>query len=232
MKALGDAMADATGYTSQYGFELYDTSGTTDDYTYAAQGGYAYTIEIGPQGGQFHMPYETGVVDQWTGTPGTPSEGKGLREALLLAGRERRRPRASRGPHRQGEAGHGPADPQGLPDRDQRALRLRAGLPELLGRRHAARLRRLARPARLRRQAREHDDGAGERQVQLGRAALDAAVRRRAGRGRRPSSRPASRRRSPRRPTRPTPLPSDVDSEAFAEREFSSTGTRTRSRST
>ncbi len=85
LKALGDAMADATGYTSQYGFELYDTSGTTDDYTYAAQGGYAYTIEIGPAGGQFHMPYQTGVVNQWTGTPGTPSEGKGLREALLLA---------------------------------------------------------------------------------------------------------------------------------------------------
>ncbi len=85
LKSLGDAMADAAGYTSQYGFELYDTSGTTDDYTYAAQGGYAYTIEIGPQGGAFHMPYETGVVQQWTGTPGTPSEGKGLREALLLA---------------------------------------------------------------------------------------------------------------------------------------------------
>jgi hypothetical protein len=85
MKALGDAMANATGYTSQYGWQLYDTSGTTEDYTYAAQGGYAYTIEIGPQGGQFHMPYQVGVVDQWTGVPGTPSEGKGMREALLLA---------------------------------------------------------------------------------------------------------------------------------------------------
>jgi hypothetical protein len=85
MKELGDAMADATGYTSQFGWELYDTSGTTEDYTYAAQGGYAYTIEIGPQGGQFHMPYQVGVVNQWTGQPGTPSEGKGMREALLLA---------------------------------------------------------------------------------------------------------------------------------------------------
>ena len=85
MKELGDAMARATGYKSQFGWELYDTSGTTEDYTYAAQGGYAYTIEIGPKGGQFHMPYQVGVVDQWTGTPGTPSEGKGMREALLLA---------------------------------------------------------------------------------------------------------------------------------------------------
>jgi hypothetical protein len=92
MKVLGDAMADATGYTSQYGWELYDTSGTTEDYTYAAQGGYAYTIEIGPQGGQFHMPYQTGVVDEWTGKPGTPSEGKGMREALLLAARNAANP--------------------------------------------------------------------------------------------------------------------------------------------
>ena len=84
MKEIGDAMAAATGYTSQYSFELYDTSGTTDDYTYAAQGGYAYTIEIGPKNGQFHMPYQTGVVDEWTGKPGTPAAGKGLREALLL----------------------------------------------------------------------------------------------------------------------------------------------------
>ncbi|MDX6650805.1 MAG: hypothetical protein QOJ97_2756, partial [Solirubrobacteraceae bacterium] len=30
LKALGDQMADATGYTSQYGWELYDTSGTTE----------------------------------------------------------------------------------------------------------------------------------------------------------------------------------------------------------
>lgn len=85
MKALGDAMGAAAGYESQYGFQLYDTSGTTDDYTYAAQGSYSYTIEIGPAGGDFHMPYQTGVVDEWTGKPGTPTEGKGLREALLLA---------------------------------------------------------------------------------------------------------------------------------------------------
>jgi Zinc carboxypeptidase len=84
LKRLGDAMAAATGYVSQYSFELYDTSGTTDDYTYASQGGYAYTIEMGPSGGQFHMPYQTGVVDEWRGKPGTPAAGKGLREALLL----------------------------------------------------------------------------------------------------------------------------------------------------
>ena len=38
MKELGDAMADATGYRSQYGWQLYDTSGTTEDWNYAAAG--------------------------------------------------------------------------------------------------------------------------------------------------------------------------------------------------
>ncbi len=80
MKYFGDAMAAATGYTSQYGFQLYDTTGTTEDWNYAAQGAYGYTIEIGPAGGRFHMPYETGFVDQWLGTGGRP----GLREALLI----------------------------------------------------------------------------------------------------------------------------------------------------
>ena len=90
LKELGDAMADATGYTSQYGFELYDTSGTTEDWNYAAQGSLGYTIEIGPEGGQFHMAYETGVVEQWLGPhtdpadPASPRKG-GLRLALLTA---------------------------------------------------------------------------------------------------------------------------------------------------
>jgi hypothetical protein len=87
MKEIGDAMAADAGYTSQYGWQLYDTTGTTEDYTYAAQGGYGYTIEMGPPNGTFHMPYQKGVVDEWTGNGGhgaTP--GKGLRDALLLAG--------------------------------------------------------------------------------------------------------------------------------------------------
>jgi hypothetical protein len=82
MKEIGDAMAEAAGYTSQFGWQLYDTSGTTDDYTYAAQGGYGYTIEIGPKGGDFHMPYDVGVVDQWTGK--YAGNDRGLREALLI----------------------------------------------------------------------------------------------------------------------------------------------------
>jgi hypothetical protein len=83
LKALGDAMNKATGWVSQYSFQLYDTSGTTEDWNYAAAGTLGYTIEMGPEGGGFHMPYQTGVVDQWTGKG--KYAGKGLREALTLS---------------------------------------------------------------------------------------------------------------------------------------------------
>jgi hypothetical protein len=83
LKELGDAMAAATGYTSQYGWQLYDTSGTTEDWNYAAAGTFGYTIEIGPANGFFHMAYQTGVVNEWNGTG--PRAGRGLREALMLS---------------------------------------------------------------------------------------------------------------------------------------------------
>lgn len=85
MKALGDRMAAAAGYTSEYGYQLYETTGTTEDDSYAATGGYGYTIEMGPPGGNFHMPYQTGVVDEWTGHNAHAQSRGGLREALLIA---------------------------------------------------------------------------------------------------------------------------------------------------
>jgi len=85
MKEIGDAMGAATGYTSEYGFQLYDTAGTTEDDSYAATGGYGYTIELGPSDGMFHEPYQQGVVDQWEHGD-TGSNGGGLREALIIAG--------------------------------------------------------------------------------------------------------------------------------------------------
>lgn len=85
LKAIGDAMGAATKYESEYGFQLYDTAGTTEDDTYEATGGYGYTIEIGPKDGAFHQPYKVGFVDQWDGTY-ADKNGKGLREALLISG--------------------------------------------------------------------------------------------------------------------------------------------------
>ena len=64
MQALGEDMAAQNGYSNQFGWELYDTTGTTEDYSYNATGGYGYTFEIGPN--EFHPPFEQ-VVAEYTG---------------------------------------------------------------------------------------------------------------------------------------------------------------------
>ena len=64
-KALGDSMAAENGYSSQYGYQLYDTDGTTEDWSYNATAGLGYTFEIGHLG--FHPPYEV-TVEEWNGT--------------------------------------------------------------------------------------------------------------------------------------------------------------------
>ncbi|MGH3737164.1 MAG: M14 family metallopeptidase [Micromonosporaceae bacterium] len=79
-KALGDAMAAQTGYTSEYGYQLYDTTGTTEDWSYYATGGLAYTFEHGANG--FH-PAFSNVVNYYFGSG--KRRGKGSREAFLLA---------------------------------------------------------------------------------------------------------------------------------------------------
>lgn len=99
-KALGDAMAAENGYLSQKSFELYDTTGTTEDWSYGATGGYGFTFEIGctvPQEvdgvrngcteGHFHPPYSE-VVREYEGTTERADEfrdGKGNREAYFIA---------------------------------------------------------------------------------------------------------------------------------------------------
>ena len=57
LQALADRMAEENGYTSQAGYELYNTTGTTEDWSYNATGGYGYTFEIGPN--NFHPPSPT-----------------------------------------------------------------------------------------------------------------------------------------------------------------------------
>ena len=64
-KALGDSMAAENGYSSQYGYQLYDTTGTTEDWSYNATAGLGFTFEIGHLG--FHPPYEA-TVQEWEGT--------------------------------------------------------------------------------------------------------------------------------------------------------------------
>lgn len=80
LKALGDRMAAQNGYTSQHSWQLYDTTGTTEDWSYNATGGFGYTFEIGPD--EFHPPFPE-VVDEYLGAGAYA--GKGNREAYLLA---------------------------------------------------------------------------------------------------------------------------------------------------
>ena len=68
MQAVGEDMAAQNGYSNQFGWELYDTTGTTEDYSYNATGGYGYTFEVGS--GEFHPPYAK-VVEEYLGTSAT-----------------------------------------------------------------------------------------------------------------------------------------------------------------
>ncbi|MBW3575916.1 MAG: zinc carboxypeptidase [Actinobacteria bacterium] len=80
MKDLGARMTANNGYRNIHGWQLYDTSGTTEDWSYNATGGYGYTFEIGPH--EFHPPFGE-VVDEYVGAGFY--DGKGNREAYLVA---------------------------------------------------------------------------------------------------------------------------------------------------
>ncbi|WP_432943460.1 M14 family zinc carboxypeptidase [Kribbella sp. CA-253562] len=79
-KALGDQMAAQNGYRSQFSYELYDTTGTTEDWSYYATGGLGFTFEHGAS--SFH-PAFSNVVNYYFGSGSTA--GKGNRAAFLLA---------------------------------------------------------------------------------------------------------------------------------------------------
>ncbi|MDQ4006707.1 MAG: carboxypeptidase [Actinomycetota bacterium] len=80
MKALGAQMAAQNGYRNIHGWELYDTTGTTEDWSYNATGGFGYTFEIGPR--EFHPPFPE-VIDEYLGAG--KYAGQGNREAFLIA---------------------------------------------------------------------------------------------------------------------------------------------------
>ena len=80
LKTLGARFAAANGYANIHGWQLYDTTGTTEDWSYNATGGFGYTFEIGAN--EFHPPYPE-VVDEYLGKG--KYAGKGNREAYLAA---------------------------------------------------------------------------------------------------------------------------------------------------
>ena len=84
-KELGDAMAARNGYISQPSYDLYDTTGTTEDWSYYSTGGLGFTIEIGTSA--FHPSYQE-VIDEWFGTGPAGKKapvGGGDREAYYVA---------------------------------------------------------------------------------------------------------------------------------------------------
>ncbi len=74
-KALGDAMAARNGYISQPSWALYDTTGSTEDWSFFNTGGLGFTFEIGPD--EFHPPFEEGVVNEYAGLGDTAGAGTG-----------------------------------------------------------------------------------------------------------------------------------------------------------
>lgn len=80
MRDLGGAMAEANGSLNQAGYQLYDTTGTTEDWSYGATGGFGYTFEIPVV--EFHPPYAE-TVSTYNGTG--KLAGKGNHEAYYIA---------------------------------------------------------------------------------------------------------------------------------------------------
>ena len=82
LKRLAHSMADENGYTAQRGYELYDTSGTTEDWSYNATSGFGFTFEIGPSA--FHPIYQN-VANEYRGNTSAAAGGGGNRAAYLKA---------------------------------------------------------------------------------------------------------------------------------------------------
>jgi len=78
-KKLGDSMAAHNGYVSEQAWQLYDTTGATEDWSFWNTGGLGYTFEIGTAG--FHPPFAEGVVDEYLGRKPAPGAGKGGNQA-------------------------------------------------------------------------------------------------------------------------------------------------------
>ena len=82
-KAFGASMAKENGYANQKGYELYDTTGGAEDWSYYSTGGYGFTFEIGLLA--FHDVFADGVVAEYKGTSEASGDGGGNRAAYMKA---------------------------------------------------------------------------------------------------------------------------------------------------
>jgi hypothetical protein len=74
-KALGASLAAHNGYSNDPGFGLYDTTGSTEDWSFWTMGGLAFTFEIG--GNDFHPQFAKGVEAEYLGLAPSTGAGKG-----------------------------------------------------------------------------------------------------------------------------------------------------------
>jgi len=75
LQALGRRMADTNGYSNIPSFQLYDTTGSTEDWTYWTAGGLGYTFEIGDD--DFHPAFSEAVVGEYLGREPAAGAGRG-----------------------------------------------------------------------------------------------------------------------------------------------------------
>ena len=81
-RALGASLGARNGYSSDPGFALYDTTGSTEDWSFWSTGGLAFTFELG--GTDFHPPFDSGVEAEYLGRAPAAGAGKGgNREAFF-----------------------------------------------------------------------------------------------------------------------------------------------------
>jgi hypothetical protein len=81
-KALGARMTQHNRYANQASFQLYDTSGGLEDWSYWNTGGLGFTFEISPSG--FHDPYENAVVAEYVGLAPAAGAGQGGNRAAYF----------------------------------------------------------------------------------------------------------------------------------------------------
>ncbi len=199
LKQLGDEIAAPAGLTSERGYELYDTSGAMEDWSYWATGGLAFTAELGDgattdQDGleAFHPPFAQ--VASWY-----PALRRSFQRALEWAADPA---------HHSVISGRGPAG------RDDRAVQgvSHVDLPGARPRRAGGRAADLRRPAA---QHAAHRPGRALRRSTptrrrarprwAARAAPPRAPRRRRCRSSRPGPPPRSPTSAPTPPMRPPP---------------------------
>ncbi|HEU0102464.1 MAG TPA: M14 family metallopeptidase [Mycobacteriales bacterium] len=80
-RALGKRMTEHNGYANQLSYNLYETTGSTEDWSYWNTGGLGFTYEIGDE--SFHPAFRNAVVAEYLGRAPAAGAGKGGNRAAF-----------------------------------------------------------------------------------------------------------------------------------------------------